>query len=668
MIEVGDCHLRRLIASVARPTAVLLLCGCLALATTRTHASDTTGKPGGAPASAPVAAASPSPANAAAIDKQLPTAAQIIGFLDRTVDWFRARTAEQQLATEPSDVAALADSRPTAEQIVRAAFEFARSAAALVPANSQRNAPVTSGRYAQLLARQQQLDQQAQSLQQQVSAVRERLAHASVTRRQALQTQLNGLQAQLALMQARRDAVGQFLQFLDNSLNAAGGEGLKGQIATLESSLSLQGDGAAKSATSTASASGAAAAVSSDGIWDLAARVFSLSGKIGRIDQYRQQTTGLSQAEQGMRDRLLAVMRDDSNRADQLLDDHGASPAGTDPASQRQQLQMLTTQFKAVTTTLVPLAKLNVLFDQYQADLGAWRDGVRRELVQTWRTLGLRLAVLALILALVLGASELWRRAVNRYVHDARRRYQFMLLRRFAMWFVIAIVLASMFASRLSSFVTFAGLITAGIAVAMQNVILSVVAYFFLIGKYGIRAGDRVQIGDVLGEVIDVGLVRMHLMEYARGTLAPTGRVVAFSNSIVFQASGGLFKQIPGVYFGWHEITLMLSPGSQPTEVRGRLLAGVERALAGHKDEIERQNREIERTSIVPTDRSLRPSVRLRFVSSGVEVTVRYPVDQRYGAEIDEAVSREILRALDQEPKLQAVGGPELKLNPLPST
>ena len=47
----------------------------------------------------------------------------------------------------------------------------------------------------------------------------------------------------------------------------------------------------------------------------------------------------------------------------------------------------------------------------------------------------------------------------------------------------------------------------------MQSVLVSVVAYFFLIGKYGLRVGDRVQIGNVTGEVIDLGLVRMHLME-----------------------------------------------------------------------------------------------------------------------------------------------------------
>src|SRR5258707_15767020 len=108
------------------------------------------------------------------------------------------------------------------------------------------------------------------------------------------------------------------------------------------------------------------------------------------------------------------------------------------------------------------------------------------------------------------------------------------------MWTAIGVILVLAFATQLGSAVTFAGLLTAGIAVALQNVIVSVVAYFFLIGKYGIRVGDRVQIAGVNGEVVDIGLVRIHVMELGGpGDAQPTGRIVALSNSIVFQPTAG---------------------------------------------------------------------------------------------------------------------------------
>jgi small-conductance mechanosensitive channel len=371
-----------------------------------------------------------------------------------------------------------------------------------------------------------------------------------------------------------------------------------------------------------------------------------------------------------MRDLLFAALRRDSAQSDALTRE--VSPVDAAQLTQEQaQLQALTDQFRQITAALVPLSKLSVLLAEYGNDLTDWRDSVHREYLQTLRALGIRVAVLAFVIAMIVAASELWRRAVHRYVRDTRRRYQLLLLRRFVLGFVIAIVIASTLASRLDSFVTFAGLLTAGIAVAMQNVILSVVGYFFLIGKYGIRVGDRIQIGEVLGEVIDVGLVRMHLMELSAGTLTPTGRVVAFSNSIVFQATGGLFKQIPGVHIAWHELTVTLAGFAESGSLRERLLAAVEVALGGHREEIERQHRELERTSFMVTGKAeqLHPSVRLRFLSSGTEATVRYPVDQRSAADIDEAVSREVQRALQRDGKgapAATVARTELKLNSAP--
>src|SRR5206468_7717291 len=136
------------------------------------------------------------------------------------------------------------------------------------------------------------------------------------------------------------------------------------------------------------------------------------------------------------------------------------------------------------------------------------------------------------------------------------------------------------FASQLGSAVTFAGLLTAGVAVALQNVIVSVVGYFFLIGKYGLRVGDRVQISGVTGEVVEIGLVRIHLMELGGPSDSqPSGRVVAFSNSIVFQATAGVFKQIPGTNFIWHELKLTLASETDYHSAKDPIVKAVESAL-----------------------------------------------------------------------------------------
>ena len=82
-----------------------------------------------------------------------------------------------------------------------------------------------------------------------------------------------------------------------------------------------------------------------------------------------------------------------------------------------------------------------------------------------------------------------------------------MVIRRFVMGFLIFVVIVMGFASVVSSLATFAGLLTAGNqAVGLQTILLSVAAYFFVIGRYGISVGDRVSVAGVgRVNVIDVG-------------------------------------------------------------------------------------------------------------------------------------------------------------------
>jgi small-conductance mechanosensitive channel len=259
------------------------------------------------------------------------------------------------------------------------------------------------------------------------------------------------------------------------------------------------------------------------------------------------------------------------------------------------------------------------------------------------------LGILLAMLAVVFAGAEIWRRAVLRYAHETRRRNQLLMVRKVTTWVLVAVIVGLTFVTELSTFATFAGLLTAGVAVAMQSVLVSIVGYFFLIGKYGIRVGDRVQIGTVSGEVIDLGLVRMHLMELnAQGSLGATGRVVAFANSIVFQSSGGLFKQISGVNFVWHETTLALPAGADYAVLKEKLYNAVNGVVKKYHDEIIRQTKEILRTtsSTAAGVASADPSVQLRFSASTVDALVRYPVEIQHAAEIDEKVSEAMIAVI----------------------
>jgi small-conductance mechanosensitive channel len=441
-----------------------------------------------------------------------------------------------------------------------------------------------------------------------------------------------------------------------------GASGLRAQIEALARSVPLENSNATPAANAAqqksaqSSSSPAASAVTKappSGIWGLTGDLFALSGKTRTLADIIAQTTALQQVVKQMRAPLVAQLKQLSQQGDQLAtaaDTSGAPALG----EQKKQLDALTAQFKQLSASLLPLSKMGVLLQLYNASLGNWQANLKSEYRADLKALLIRLVILIAILAVVLGFAELWKRTIFKYVHDPRRRYQFMLLRRIVMWFVIAVVIAFAFASQLGQVATFAGLITAGVAVALQNVILSIAGYFLLIGKYGIRVGDRVQVAGVNGEVVDVGLIRMHVMEMGQG--GATGRVVAFSNSIVFQPTTGLYRQIPGTSFGWHEISLTLAPETDYKLIEQRLLKIVEQVYADYREDMERQRRLMERTLNISPIRDLRPSSRLRLISSGVEAVIRYPVSLQNAAEIDDRVTRELLQFIEKDPKLKLVG------------
>jgi small-conductance mechanosensitive channel len=233
-------------------------------------------------------------------------------------------------------------------------------------------------------------------------------------------------------------------------------------------------------------------------------------------------------------------------------------------------------------------------------------------------------------------------------------------------WCAVLITIAFALATEIGSLATFAGLITAGIAVALQNVILAIAGYFFLVGKYGVRVGDRVQISGVTGNVVDIGLIRLHLMELAGSgsDRQPTGRVVVFSNSIVFQPTASFFKQIPGTNFGWHEVTLILSPDSDYRLAEERIMGAVEAVYARYRDKIVEQHKHIEKTFTLGLEIP-EPNSRLRLTQSGLEVVIRYPLELERSSEIDDQIIRELLSALDKPPKLKLVGSGTPNIQPV---
>ena len=590
-------------------------------------------------------------------------ASRIMPFLDQTLTWYRQMSVTQQIASDPSEVTIVTDNRQLALQIVRLSFDFARAEADAITSN-QRSTPVqaqTGGTPEQqaMVKAEDQVDQDIKNAESQLNSLKQKLATATGKQRSLLESQIAQTQSEIDLQKTRKDAIHNMREFVSGAGNDVGG--LKAQIDALAASIPAIGAAASPTgnqpnAKDQLNPNMEATTEEPTGIWGLGSELFGIGHKLSTINSAITQTQSLAQASSDLRTPLSNRLRALWREADQLA----SQPPAKDPASaaqQRQQLDELGAEFKQLAAIAIPLSKQNILFGLYQKSLENWHSEVRGDLKGILERLLARLVVLAIFVGFVLVLGEIGKRTIFRYVHEPHRRYQFLLLRKIALGVAITVIVALGFASRLDSAVTYAGLLTAGIAVALQNVIVAVVGYFFLIGRYGIRVGDRVQISGVTGEVVDIGLVRIQVMELG-GSAAdtPTGRVVAFSNSVVFQPTAGIFRQIPGTNFVWHEVSLNLAGDSDFKTVRERLLKAVEGVLVDYNEELERQNRAMERNLLGVSDGVLKPHVQVRLTATGLEAVVRFPVDLQHASEIDEKVTRELLNAVEQEPKLNMAG------------
>jgi Mechanosensitive ion channel len=465
-----------------------------------------------------------------------PSDQQVIAFLTESIDWYRHRAIEERLATEPADLVFLQDNRPIAAQVVQLSFDFARadaSLAAAFQAGNQKASAAIASRFSTDLAHFVQLennaDEASRQASQEIETIKKRLATAHGAERRTLQAALDVTQRRLDLLQAGAASLRELVEFVQ----ATGGR---------QTDLASSIDDLARTVPEVASPTAARSQTQNSevvslakprdfGILGLSSEVSALGRKVGILDDEIGRTEKLREFADALRTPLLAYI---NKRFPTTADNYLQSSDLRVLQQQKAELDALIAVAKALAPAMVALDKQNVLLYAYTSHLKTWRAAVANEYEKTWRNLILRLVGVAVVIAALLLIGAAARSFTDRYVRDPQRRHIFRVIERVAPWFMIVLVAAFSFTSDLTSLATFFGLLTAGVAIALQSVILSALGYFLLVGRRGIRVGDRVQISGVTGNVTDIGWLQFRIQEIDTETQQPTGHVVTFSNSFVF--------------------------------------------------------------------------------------------------------------------------------------
>jgi small-conductance mechanosensitive channel len=217
---------------------------------------------------------------------------------------------------------------------------------------------------------------------------------------------------------------------------------------------------------------------------------------------------------------------------------------------------------------------------------------------------------------------------ISRSVVDRAARYRGRKSAAFVGYLVAAMIVAAVFVDSLQKIGVALGVAGAGIAFALQEVIASVAGWVAVsVGSF-YHVGDRVQLGGIKGDVIDIGVLRTTIMEvgeWVRGD-AYTGRIVRVANSFVFKEP--VYNYSADFPFLWDEIMIPVRYGSDYRLAR-KILADAAEEVVGDYSRTAHQafDRVVRIYSIEQA--STEPIVLVTANDNWVEFALRYTVDYR---------------------------------------
>ena len=282
-------------------------------------------------------------------------------------------------------------------------------------------------------------------------------------------------------------------------------------------------------------------------------------------------------------------------------------------------------------------------------------------LVGVSRETGIKLLFTVVLVLIVLAlrglALRLTRRVLGGEVADPRRFWTRQGVQLLAA-VVLVVGIISIWVTADADVTTGVGLISVGLAFALQQVILSLAAYFVILRGDTFGVGDRITLGGVRGDVVKLGFLKTTIMEMGQppsvSSADPavwvhsrqyTGRLVTVTNGAIFAEP--VYNYSRDFPYLWEEIVLPITYNADRTQAERILLVAAgdhavvddpaaQRALATMK------------AKYAMSDASLTPAVYWRITDNWLELSVRFLVHARGVREVKDAMSRQIMSGLDE--------------------
>lgn len=286
-----------------------------------------------------------------------------------------------------------------------------------------------------------------------------------------------------------------------------------------------------------------------------------------------------------------------------------------------------------------------------------------QQMLQGWLSDPLtgKLFFVALGLVAIIVVMQLLRRALTGYVQDSTTRYQARKAVTFSGYLAGVGYVALVFSDKLGGLTVAFGVAGAGIAFALQEVIASAAGWVAVSFGGFYKVGDRVQLGGIKGDVIDIGMLRTTIMqigEWVNGD-AYNGRIVRVANSFVFKEP--VFNYSGEFPFLWDEIMVPIKYGSDYARARELIARVASEVVDDYARSAERAWEPITRRYLIEKA-GVHPMVTMIANQNWIEFTLRYVVDYKARRITKDRLFTRILEEIDKIPDQVGIAASTLNI------
>ncbi len=238
--------------------------------------------------------------------------------------------------------------------------------------------------------------------------------------------------------------------------------------------------------------------------------------------------------------------------------------------------------------------------------------------------------------------NKLFKKIAFDKIEDYTLRYQWQKMFKYITVILAIILLTKIWFGAFESLGTYLGLVSAGLAIAFKDLLVNLAGWIFIMLRKPLKVGDRIQIDEVIGDVIDVRIFQFSLIEVGNWVDADqsTGRIIHIPNGIVFNKWQANYTT--GFEYIWNEIPVLVTFESDWKRAKKILLDVVNKHSVNLDEKAEQQIKQAAKKFLIFYN-NLTPIVYTSVKDSGIMLTIRYLCHVRKGRATGELIWEEIL-------------------------